>query len=82
MEYHVNTMNMIMNHSVPWWYYRLIPLMYHDITTGRSQCEVFILKINYSVVEIIAETIFHIMFSMSLNLFALDKGVLLKNVGM
>jgi len=48
------------------WYYHLVPLMYHDIATvlvlpGMSQWEVvlvFILRIHYSVVEIIAETIF------------------------
>lgn len=63
---HVNAMKMIINHSVPWQYYHLIPLMYHDIATvlflpGRSQWEVvlvFILRIHCSVVEIIAETIF------------------------
>lgn len=34
------------------------------------------------VVEIMAETIFHTMFSMSQSLFALDEGVSLENVGM
>lgn len=61
------------------------PWIYHStFLTGRPQWKVklvFILRIHDPVVEIMAETIFHTMISMSQSLFALDEGVSLECEG-